>query len=80
MPRSYDTVEATEVITQRADAWENETGACWAIANSSDDSACGRLAFQTMDLISASAGLAYWVLPQARTAGAVTLSTEALSN
>ena len=80
MPYSYDALEAAQVIAKWAEAWNTETGACWAIANRSDGSACGRLAFQTIDLISGSAELAYWVLPQARGAGAATLATEALSN
>ena len=80
MPYSYDALEAAQVIAKWAEAWNTETGACWAIANRSDGSACGRLAFQTIDLISGSAELAYWVLPHARGAGAATLATEALSN
>lgn len=63
IPYSYDTVEAAQVIRKWAEAWENETGACWAIANCTDGSAFGRLAFQTIDLISGSAELAYWVRP-----------------
>lgn len=49
-------------------------------ANSSDGSAWGWLTFQTIDLISGSTELAYWVLPQAKIAGAAMPATEALSN
>ena len=80
IPYTYDTVDAAQVIRKWAEAWESETGACWAISNRSDGSAVGRLAFQTVDLISGSAELAYWVLPQARGAGATALASEALSS
>ena len=80
MPYSYDALESAQVITSWTEAWNTETGAYWAISSRSDGSACGRLAFQSIDLISGSAELAYWVLPHARGAGAATLATEALSN
>ena len=80
MPYSYDAKEAAQVITAWGEAWKTETGACWAIANCSDGSACGRLALQAIDLISGSAELVYWVLPQSRGVGAATLATVALGN
>ena len=80
MPYSYDAMEAAQVITSWTDAWKAETGACWAIATCSDGSACGRLALQAIDLISGSAELVYWVLPQSRGVGAATLATVALGN
>lgn len=49
IPYSFDAVEAGQVIGRWTDTWRNETGACWAIANQSDDSAFGRFAFQTID-------------------------------
>jgi [ribosomal protein S5]-alanine N-acetyltransferase len=79
MPYSYQRDEAVEVIHAWKDDWRHETGACWAIAQRSDDAAIGRIALQGFDLISGSAELAYWVLPPFRGAGVASLSLAALS-
>lgn len=78
MPYSYDEVEAQRVISSWTKAWENETGACWAIAKRSDDSAFGRFAFQSIDLVGGSSDLAYWVLPDSRGQGFAPRATTAL--
>lgn len=78
MPYSYDALEAEQLIGRWTQTWRNETGACWAIAASSNDSAFGRIAFQTIDFIGGSAEISYWLLPHARAAGYATLATSAL--
>ena len=78
MPYSYDELEAEQVIRSWTSAWENETGASWAIARRSDNSAFGRFAFQSIDFIGGSADLASWVLPDSRGKGFAPLATTAL--
>jgi [ribosomal protein S5]-alanine N-acetyltransferase len=80
MPYSYEHDEAIEVICKWNDDWRHETGACWAITQRSDNTAIGRIALQGFDLVSGSAELAYWVLPQFRGAGVASLALAALSN
>jgi RimJ/RimL family protein N-acetyltransferase len=80
MPYSYEHDEAVEVIRKWNDDWRREAGACWAITHRYDGTAIGRIALQDFDLISGSAELAYWVLPQFRGAGVASLSLAALSN
>jgi ribosomal-protein-alanine N-acetyltransferase len=78
IPYSFDKVEAQQVIGRWIDTWSNETGACWAIARQSDDVAFGRFAFQTIDFISGSAEIAYWVLPVFRGRGLAPLATSVM--
>jgi len=78
IPYSFDEDEAEQVIGRWTDTWKNETGACWAIAKRSDDSAFGRFAFQTIDLIGGSAEIAYWILPQSRGEGFAPLASRAI--
>lgn len=80
MPYSYEHDEAVDVIRKWNDDWRREMGACWAIAQQSDDAAIGRIALQDFDLVSGSAELAYWVLPQFRGAGVASLALAALSD
>ena len=79
IPYSYDATEAVEVIERWGDTWRNETGACWAIARKSDNSAFGRFAFQTIDLMGGSAEIAYWLLSQSRSKGYAALATVSIS-
>jgi RimJ/RimL family protein N-acetyltransferase len=78
IPYSFNTAEAEQVIGRWTATWRNETGACWAIANQSDNCAFGRFAFQTIDFIAGSAEIAYWVLPQSRGEGYAPLATTAI--
>jgi RimJ/RimL family protein N-acetyltransferase len=78
IPYSFDEAEAEQVIGRWTETWQKETGACWAIASRSDDSAFGRFAFQTIDFIGGSADTAYWVLPQSRGMGYAPLATTAI--
>jgi len=78
VPYSFDEAEAEQVIGRWTETWQKETGACWAIAKRSDHSAFGRFAFQTIDFISGSAEIAYWVLPQSRGEGYAPLATTAI--
>lgn len=77
-PYSYDQAEAEQVIERWTESWQKETGVCWAIAMRSDNSAFGRFAFQTIDFISGSAEIAYWVLPESRGEGFASLATTAI--
>lgn len=79
IPYSFDATEAEQVIGRWNETWRQETGACWAIAKRSDDSAIGRVAFQTIDFIGGSADIAYWVLPLSRGEGFAPLATTAIS-
>ena len=79
IPYTFDSAEAVQVIGRWTDTWRNETGACWAIAKRSDNSAFGRFAFQTIDPIGGSAENAYWLLPQSRGEGYAPLATSAIS-
>ena len=79
IPYAFDEAEAEQVIVRWMETWQNETGACWAIARRSDNVAFGRFAFQTIDFISGSADIAYWVLPHSRGKGYAPLATAAIS-
>lgn len=79
IPYSFDTTEAEEVIGRWTDTWGNETGACWAIAKQSDNSAFGRFAFQSIDFIGGHAEISYWLLPQSRGNGYAPLATASIS-
>lgn len=79
IPYAFDEAEAEQVIVRWTETWQNETGACWAIARRSDHVAFGRFAFQTIDFISGSADIAYWVLPNSRGQGYAPLATAAIS-
>jgi len=72
------TEKAEEVIGKWTETWQKEMGACWAIAKRSDNAAFGRFAFQTIDFISGSAEIAYWVLPESRGEGFAPLATSAI--
>jgi ribosomal-protein-alanine N-acetyltransferase len=74
IPYSFDVQEAEHVIGRWTVTWQNETGACWAIAQESDNVAFGRFAFQTIDFIGGSAEIAYWLLPQFRGEGYASLA------
>ena len=78
MPYSFDEAEAEQVIGRWTGTWEEETGASWAIAKRTDNSAFGRFAFQTIDFISGSAEIAFWVLPQSRGEGFAPLAITAI--
>ena len=78
MPYSFDEAEARQVIETWTETWQNETGACWAIATRSEGSAFGRFAFQSIDFISGSADIAYWLLPQFRGEGYAPLAIAAI--
>jgi RimJ/RimL family protein N-acetyltransferase len=78
IPYSFDEIEARQVIGRWTETWQKETGACWAIALRTDNSAFGRFAFQTIDFISGSADIAYWVLPEYRGEGYAPLATTAI--
>lgn len=78
MPYSYDEDQAEELIEKWTETWKRETGACWAIAKRSDNAVFGRIAFQTIDFISGSAEISYWVLSQSRGEGFAARATSAL--
>ncbi|RSM91742.1 N-acetyltransferase [Kibdelosporangium aridum] len=59
--------EALEWVARWATGWRAETEANWAIAR--DDQAIGQVGLRGIDLMSAVAEVAYWLLPEARGAG-----------
>ncbi|WP_034261285.1 GNAT family N-acetyltransferase [Actinospica robiniae] len=58
--------------------WNSERGGHWAIAQA-DGEVLGRIATRGWDFDDGIAGVAYWVLPQARGAGLATRAVETLS-
>jgi RimJ/RimL family protein N-acetyltransferase len=58
--------------------WNSEKGGHWAITQN-DSEILGRIATRGWDFDDGIAGVAYWVLPQARGAGVATHAVEALS-
>jgi RimJ/RimL family protein N-acetyltransferase len=63
--------------TYRQD-WDSEKGGHWAITQDNGE-ILGRIATRGWDFDDGIAGVAYWVLPQARGAGVATRAVEALS-
>lgn len=59
-------------------AWEEETGASWAVTRSGGE-VLGRMAMGGLNLNDGVAGCAYWVLPAARGAGVASRALTALS-
>ena len=76
---SCDTLEAEQMIARWWDRWRAETGADWAIADTSDDLAIGRVWLRTIDLRDGEAEVAYWVAPKARGRGLASRAVSALS-
>jgi RimJ/RimL family protein N-acetyltransferase len=75
--RSLDAAEAARWITERADRWQAETGADWAVEG--ERGVLGRIAFRWVVLADGAAEISYWVLPEARGAGVATRALCALS-
>jgi ribosomal-protein-alanine N-acetyltransferase len=62
--RSLDAAEAEAWIESRAEHWEQERSADWAIAD--DSGVIGRIGLRRLELADGLAEVAYWVLPRAR--------------
>ncbi|WP_255609399.1 GNAT family N-acetyltransferase [Micromonospora sp. PLK6-60] len=75
-PASEDQVR--EWFQQYHRAWEQETGASWAVTRGGGE-VLGRIAMGSMNLDDGVAGCAYWVLPAARGAGVASRALMALS-
>ncbi|WP_433288659.1 GNAT family N-acetyltransferase [Micromonospora sp. CA-244673] len=75
-PASEDQVR--EWFQQYRQAWEQETGASWAVTRGGGE-VLGRIAMGSMNLDDGVAGCAYWVLPAARGAGVASRALTALS-
>lgn len=60
---SCDSLEAEQMIARWRDRWTAETGADWAIAETSDDLAIGRVWLRSIDLRDGDAEVAYWGRP-----------------
>jgi RimJ/RimL family protein N-acetyltransferase len=63
--RSMTDGEARGWIASRAERWQAETGADWAVLDD-DGEVIGRAALRTLDLSDGSGEVAYWVVPAAR--------------
>ncbi|MFC0507320.1 GNAT family N-acetyltransferase [Micromonospora costi] len=66
-----------EWFDQYRRAWEQETGASWAVTGGG--AVLGRIAMGSMNLDDGVAGCSYWVLPAARGAGVAPRALAALS-
>ncbi|HYN96243.1 MAG TPA: GNAT family N-acetyltransferase [Pilimelia sp.] len=75
-PASED--EVRDWFAQYRQAWEQETGASWAVTRGGGE-VLGRVALGSMNLNDGVAGCAYWVLPAARGAGVASRALTALS-
>jgi len=62
--RSMNEREALEWVRSRADHWEQETGADWAVVRG--DVVIGRVALRKLDLLDGVGEATYWVTPTAR--------------
>ncbi|USX55406.1 GNAT family N-acetyltransferase [Lentzea sp. HUAS12] len=69
--------EAREWIATWATRWHDETDASWAVV--ADDRPIGQVGLRGISLFEATAGLSYWVLPDARGAGVAVRATRALT-
>jgi len=66
--RIDDEDEARGWVAQWARRWDEEDAASWAIVGE-DDEALGQVGLRGINLVEASAGLSYWVVPSARGRG-----------
>ena len=62
--RSMSQHEALEWIQSRADCWQQETGADWAIVR--QDAVIGRVGVRKLELVDGVGEATYWVTPAAR--------------
>jgi RimJ/RimL family protein N-acetyltransferase len=75
--RSMNQHEALEWVHSRADRWEQETGADWAVVR--QDVAIGRVGLRKLDLLDGVGEATYWVTPAARGQGVACRSLRAMS-
>ena len=75
---SMSEAEAGDLIAKWNDVWKNETGAHWAITNTSEDFAIGRIGLRAW-IEGGFAEVSYWVAPQSRGVGAASLALGTLS-
>ncbi len=75
---SLSTAEAEDLILKWNDAWRSETGAHWAIANTSEDFAIGRISLRAW-IEGGYAEVSYWVAPEFRGLGAASVALSTLS-
>jgi len=64
--RSLTLAEAEEWVAQWPGRWRAETGAGWAIADTTDGAALGQISLRRITLADGLAEISYWVLPAAR--------------
>jgi len=65
--RRVDSVnEAQALITGWIAGWPAESECHWALADEVSGTLLGRVALKSLDLFDGSAGVAYWILPDAR--------------
>ncbi len=75
--RITTTAEAEQWISSWATAWANETEGSWVITRRDTGERLGRLGLRGVDLAGGRAQLSYWVIPDARGAGAATAAVTA---
>ncbi|MGW7682721.1 GNAT family N-acetyltransferase [Kribbella sp. NPDC054772] len=77
--RRLDTLdEAGEWVRQWVDRWDAETAASWAVVDEYDQP-LGQVGLRDVSLAEGSAGLSYWVVPEARGKAVAARSVDALS-
>lgn len=70
--------EAVAWVRSRAERWQTELGADWAVTRA--DLLVGRAALRTIDLAEGWAEVAYWVLPEHRGRGVASSAVDALTD
>jgi len=75
---SLNEAEAEDQIVKWNDAWKSDTGAHWAITNTSKDFAIGRIGLRAW-IEGGFAEVSYWVAPQSRGVEAASVALGTLS-
>lgn len=76
--RSMTLADAESWIDYELGRWAQELGSSWAITR--EDSLVGRIGLGGVSLQEASAGVTYWVLPEARGRGVATVALGAVAD
>lgn len=71
--------EARDLIAHWQSGWPNEAEANWALVDANTDGLLGRVALKGLELLDASAEVAYWMCPASRGWGLCTRAVAALS-
>ncbi|HEX3792300.1 MAG TPA: GNAT family N-acetyltransferase [Pseudonocardiaceae bacterium] len=70
--RPADLTVAGEYVRDREDGWQADLGCCWAVAEPTTGALIGEVRLHPLDLVTGTAGVSCWVVPERRGQGVAT--------